>query len=294
MDGVIFLPQQSCGKKITRKVLKLYERSHQGGDRGDEDDHRGPDRKITLELVVGVALHQALVVGQADQEEKHQRQGHGVDALGDDHQLEQRNAREQVDHRRHQQLPQEDDVKSPALVVGGIQAARQAEELGEGVGRGKRHDHDAHEAGVEDAHRKQRARQLAGEGLDRQGRLLARDERDLVDEQGGSGGHDHEEREEIGQEGAPVGLGLGVGHVLGVDLLVEGKAADEELAPGGDGGAQHAHADDQEALQVIGGEIHPVRVDQVAQRQAPIGFGHDGRNDVGQVKHAGQQHDASG
>ena len=110
--------------------------------------------------------------------------------------------------------------------------------------------------------------------------------------QSGGGSHDHKEREEIGQKSADIGFHLRVDDLAGFDLLIIGKTADKELAPGGDGGSQHAHTDEQITAQIGWGEIYSVGVKNVADGHRPVRMGFDSRDDVGDVEQTGDQHDS--
>lgn len=235
-------------------------------------------------------FHDPGVAGQADQVEEHQRQHGGVDPLGGDGHFEQVDARKAHHHRRDQELAQEEKIERLTLFVRRVQAAGEAEEFREGVGGRQGYDDDAHETGVEDADGKQLAGQRPREGLDGQGGLLAGFQYDAVHEQGGRGGNHHEEGKKVCQERAQVGFDLRIAQVAFLDFLVEGKTADEELPPRGDGGSQDAQPDDQVAAHIFPGKFNAVRINQVAERQPPVRFSLDGRDDVGQVEQAGKQH----
>ncbi len=134
------------------------------------------------------------------------------------------------------------------------------EELGEGIGGGEGNDHQPDKAGVEQSDGKQDAGKLAREGFDGEGSFFSRGEGDPVHKKRGGGGHHQEESHEVGDERPHVSFDLREFDLGGINVLVEGEAADEELPPGGDHGADHAHADEQVTAQVLGGEFHAVRV----------------------------------
>ena len=204
-----------------------------------------------------------MVIGQFDQIIENERQSNGVDGLRNDGNTEKRDAGQHGDDQGNDKLDKDQGVERFALFVVRIQAALYAKEFGKSVGRGKGDRDQAHEAGNEDADGEEGAGQRSGKRFDGFGGRVARLQRNLVDEQGGGGGNDHKEREEVREKGTDVGFHLRIDDLAGFDLFIIGKTADEELPPGGDGGTENTHTDEQITAQIGGGEFHTVRIDDV-------------------------------
>ena len=94
--------------------------------------------------------------------------------------------------------------------------------------------------------------------------------------QGRGAGHDHEEPDHAGQQGPDDHIDPLVAEVLDVQLLVDRVGLDEGEAPGGEGGADRGHRDEQR----LPGQ-RQVGHDQPLRGGAPVGMGEEPGDDVG-------------